>query len=397
MKQTGGFIRCGEEFSDITPWVLEVPSFLHVARLLQSVGDLAKSLSLFHLQSACVSRKKTNHVPPYFRTVCCEEEYHLCIPTQKKEFPRKKKSSIHKEHTHAQGCYTQTCDVKTSFSPMKSLSCSDYIFLVLFSGLYYCFNMVIIMLSIFLSSVVINISRRGDSLEPVPNWLRTVSTTRKSAHSEFNFSSTVLKQDVSFSCFPAQSIDSHGEIDNLPTNLTRSCHFSQVFDQKCLAIVQVLYDGYLMCCRLPWGVYPRYFAWRWRSEHGTCCGNAPVNARRHEGALRAAQPSSTRTCSRRTSRSLCAWTARQISRACRLRRCPRTTALPTSGATLLPPRAQPPAQRRGQGPAWRGRANSSSTAAPSGPCRTISSIWTETYAVLKPMSMTCWGFWGRRI
>ncbi len=35
--------------------------------------------------------------------------------------------------------------------------------------------MVIIMLSIFLSSVVINISRKGEALEPVPDWLKTVS------------------------------------------------------------------------------------------------------------------------------------------------------------------------------------------------------------------------------
>ncbi|CAD5120118.1 DgyrCDS8694 [Dimorphilus gyrociliatus] len=35
--------------------------------------------------------------------------------------------------------------------------------------------MVLIMLSIFLSTVVINISRRGDAMEPVPTWLKTVS------------------------------------------------------------------------------------------------------------------------------------------------------------------------------------------------------------------------------
>ena len=50
----------------------------------------------------------------------------------------------------------------------------SYWFLV--PGVYYCFNMVIIMLSIFLSSVVININRRGDALQPLPPWLRKVST-----------------------------------------------------------------------------------------------------------------------------------------------------------------------------------------------------------------------------
>jgi hypothetical protein len=34
--------------------------------------------------------------------------------------------------------------------------------------------MVLIMLSIFLSSVVINVSRRADAMKPVPNWLKMV-------------------------------------------------------------------------------------------------------------------------------------------------------------------------------------------------------------------------------
>ena len=41
------------------------------------------------------------------------------------------------------------------------------------SGVYYCFNMVIIMLSIILSSLVVNISRGGS--KGVPAWLSRVS------------------------------------------------------------------------------------------------------------------------------------------------------------------------------------------------------------------------------
>ena len=43
------------------------------------------------------------------------------------------------------------------------------------AGVYYCFNMVIIMLSIFLSSMVVNIHRGGENRKEVPLWLRLVS------------------------------------------------------------------------------------------------------------------------------------------------------------------------------------------------------------------------------
>ena len=36
------------------------------------------------------------------------------------------------------------------------------------TGLYYGFNMVLIMLSVFFSSIVINISRKGGNMEEVP-------------------------------------------------------------------------------------------------------------------------------------------------------------------------------------------------------------------------------------
>ena len=43
------------------------------------------------------------------------------------------------------------------------------------SGLYYCFNMVIIMLSIFLSSLVVNVNKLGDGRRTMPRCLKIVS------------------------------------------------------------------------------------------------------------------------------------------------------------------------------------------------------------------------------
>ena len=58
-------------------------------------------------------------------------------------------------------------------------SCSQrYLLFCVISGIYYCFNMVLIMMSIFMSSVIINISRRGETLNKVPGWLRTVCIKR---------------------------------------------------------------------------------------------------------------------------------------------------------------------------------------------------------------------------
>ena len=57
-----------------------------------------------------------------------------------------------------------------------------------FQGIYYCFNMVIIMLSIFLSSLVVNISRAGQDKRILPRWLRLVSLKYnfKIVHFRFN-------------------------------------------------------------------------------------------------------------------------------------------------------------------------------------------------------------------
>ena len=48
-------------------------------------------------------------------------------------------------------------------------------FLFLNAGLYYCYNMVIIMMSIFLSTLVVNVSRGADGGRTVPKWLKIVS------------------------------------------------------------------------------------------------------------------------------------------------------------------------------------------------------------------------------
>ena len=47
----------------------------------------------------------------------------------------------------------------------------DYFYL---AGIYYCFNLVIIMMSVFLSSLVVNICQMGETGKPVPKWLRKV-------------------------------------------------------------------------------------------------------------------------------------------------------------------------------------------------------------------------------
>ena len=56
--------------------------------------------------------------------------------------------------------------------------------------------MVIIMLSIFLSSVVINISRKGEALEPVPDWLKTVSVIILIIAYEVFYSSNILSIQI---------------------------------------------------------------------------------------------------------------------------------------------------------------------------------------------------------
>lgn len=42
------------------------------------------------------------------------------------------------------------------------------------TGVYYCFNMVIIMIAVFLSSLVVNLCRDGEERPPVPRWLKLV-------------------------------------------------------------------------------------------------------------------------------------------------------------------------------------------------------------------------------
>ena len=42
-------------------------------------------------------------------------------------------------------------------------------------GIYYCFNLVIIMMAVFLSSLVVNICQMGETGKPVPKWLRKVT------------------------------------------------------------------------------------------------------------------------------------------------------------------------------------------------------------------------------
>ena len=42
-------------------------------------------------------------------------------------------------------------------------------------GLYYCFNMVLVMISVFLSSLVVNVQNFGENKRPVPVWLRVIT------------------------------------------------------------------------------------------------------------------------------------------------------------------------------------------------------------------------------
>ena len=44
----------------------------------------------------------------------------------------------------------------------------------LVAGIYYCFNLVIIMMAVFLSSLVVNVCQIGVMARPVPVWLRKV-------------------------------------------------------------------------------------------------------------------------------------------------------------------------------------------------------------------------------
>ncbi|KAK2140584.1 hypothetical protein LSH36_1297g00003 [Paralvinella palmiformis] len=60
-------------------------------------------------------------------------------------------------------------------------------------GIYYCFNMVIIMLAVFLSSLVVNVWRMGEGFTPVPKWLRKVTTTTTTTTTSSSSSSTTTR------------------------------------------------------------------------------------------------------------------------------------------------------------------------------------------------------------
>ena len=47
--------------------------------------------------------------------------------------------------------------------------------LVFILGVYYCFNLVIIMVAVFLSALVVNVCRAGETKRKVPRWLKKVN------------------------------------------------------------------------------------------------------------------------------------------------------------------------------------------------------------------------------
>ena len=66
---------------------------------------------------------------------------------------------------------------------------------ITFAGVYYCFNMVIIMTSIFLSTVVVNIYRGGQDNSAPPAWIRMVRETGNTFRQRRNghFSDDIFK------------------------------------------------------------------------------------------------------------------------------------------------------------------------------------------------------------
>ncbi len=59
------------------------------------------------------------------------------------------------------------------------MHCLIYLFTPVFPGVYYCFNMVVIVLTLVFSSLVINLAKGPKNrMKPVPRWLSVVSLHR---------------------------------------------------------------------------------------------------------------------------------------------------------------------------------------------------------------------------